>query len=81
MQNFDHNIGFWEKRQFFSLKIVVKTSTSILQNYISDEKFSDKFLHPKILETFPPKNNKHVVICVLQALKKHFAVFKTQILS
>jgi hypothetical protein len=21
MQNFDHNIGFWEKRQFFSQKI------------------------------------------------------------
>jgi hypothetical protein len=22
MQNFDHNIGFWEKRQFFSRKLV-----------------------------------------------------------
>jgi hypothetical protein len=22
MKNFDHNIGFWEKRQFFSPKIV-----------------------------------------------------------
>jgi hypothetical protein len=21
MQNFDHNIGFWEKRQFFRLKL------------------------------------------------------------
>jgi hypothetical protein len=33
MQNFDHNIGFWEKRQFFaencqkSQKIVIITST------------------------------------------------------
>jgi hypothetical protein len=33
MQNFDHNIGFWEKRQFFaencrkSPKIVIITST------------------------------------------------------
>jgi hypothetical protein len=33
MQNFDHNIGFWEKRQFFaencqkSQKIVIRTST------------------------------------------------------
>jgi hypothetical protein len=34
MQNFDHNIGFWEKRQFFaensqkSQKIVIITSVT-----------------------------------------------------
>jgi hypothetical protein len=32
MQNFDHNIGFWEKRQFFRRKlpkIVILTSTPV----------------------------------------------------
>jgi hypothetical protein len=39
MQNFDHNIGFWEKRQFFaencrkSQEIVIITSTPELASF------------------------------------------------
>jgi hypothetical protein len=42
MQNFDHNIGFWEKRQFFSQKIgenrwkiVIMTSTPGLGRFLA----------------------------------------------
>jgi hypothetical protein len=30
MQNFDHNIGFWEKRQFFPPKIVIITWSIVI---------------------------------------------------
>jgi hypothetical protein len=39
MQNFDHNIGFWEKRQFFRLKL-----SKIAKNYdhnIDPRKYSN----------------------------------------
>jgi hypothetical protein len=56
MQNYDHNIGFWEKRQFFaencqeSQKIVIKTSTPFkVVRKIEWEKFlSFHYIHPYI---------------------------------
>jgi hypothetical protein len=52
MQNFDHNIGFWEKRQFFCRKLakIAENCDHNIDPWTNVVEFSKVDLNPSVSE-------------------------------